>query len=53
MSVLARVIGKRQWELAALCLVLGLIEAISRLPADAIIGVFDVLDGGEDGSSEG
>jgi len=52
-SVLARAIGKRQWELAALCLVLGLIEVVSRLPADAIIGLLDVLDGGEDGSGEG
>ena len=51
-SVLAIAIERRQWELAALCLVLGLLEAVSKLPADAIIGLFDVLDGGEDGSSE-
>ena len=52
-SVLARAIAGRQWELAALCLVLGLLEAVAKLPADAIIGLFDVLDGGEDGSREG
>ena len=39
--------------MAALCLVLGLLEAVAKLPADAIIGLFDVLDGGEDGSREG
>jgi len=38
--------------LAALCLVLGFLEAVSKLPADAIVGMFDVLDGGEDGSEE-
>lgn len=51
-SVLARAIERRQWQVAALCLVLGLLETVSRLPVDAVIGLFDVLDGGEDGSSE-
>jgi len=51
-SVLARAIEKRQWELAALCLVLGLMKALSRLPDDSMIGLFDVLDGGEDGNIE-
>ena len=52
MPALARAISKRRWELAALCLVLGFLEAVSKLPADAIVGMFDVLDGGEDGSEE-
>jgi len=51
-SVLARAIERRQWQVAALCLVLGLLETVSRLPVDAVIGLFDVLNGGEDGSSE-
>jgi hypothetical protein len=51
--VLARAIVKRQWELAALCLVLGFLEAVSKLPADAVVGLFDVLNGGKNDSSEG
>jgi hypothetical protein len=51
-SVLARAIERKQWQVAALCLVLGLLETVSRLPVDAVIGLFDVLDGGEDDTSE-
>ena len=45
MSALATAISTRQWELAALCLLLGLLEAFSRLPADSIEGLLDVLEG--------
>ena len=48
MSALATAISTRQWQLAALCLLLGLWEALSRLPADSIEGLLDVLEG-EDG----
>ena len=45
MSTLAWAISRRRWDLAALCLLLGLAEAISRLPADSVEGLIDILDG--------
>lgn len=45
MSALAWAISKRQWDLAALCLILGLLETLSKLPADSIEGLLDVIDG--------
>ncbi len=39
MSALAGAILGRRWELAALCLVLGILEAVSKLPADAMAGL--------------
>jgi len=48
MSALATAIGTRQWQLAALYLLLGLWEALSRLPADSVEGLIDILEG-EDG----
>lgn len=53
MSGLAQVIGEGQWELAALCLVLGMAETLSRLPADAVEGLLDVLEGEGDGQKKG
>jgi len=52
MSTLARAITTRQWDLAALCLLLGLLEMLSKLPADSIEGVLDILEG-ENGESKG
>lgn len=52
MSTLAMAISSRQWELAALCLLLGLWETLSRLPADSLEGLLDVLEG-ENGKKEG
>jgi hypothetical protein len=48
MSTLATAIGTRQWQLAALYLLLGLWEALSRLPTDSVEGLIDILEG-EDG----
>lgn len=45
MSTLAWAISKRQWDLAALCLLLGLLETFSKLPADSIEGLLDILEG--------
>ena len=42
----------KQWELAALCLLLGMNRALSQLPADSIEGVLDLLEG-EDGPARG
>ena len=53
MSVLTETINNRRWELAALCLLLGLMEAVSKLPPDSVVGLLDVVDGGEDGQKKG
>jgi hypothetical protein len=50
MSTLATAIGSKQWELAALYLLLGLWQKLSQLPADSIEGLLDVLEG-EDGKA--
>ena len=49
MSVLAQAIDSGQWDLAALCLLLGLVGVISKLPADSVNGLIDVVAGGKDG----
>jgi hypothetical protein len=44
MITLARAIATSKWELAALCLLIGLMEELSRIPADSIEGVLDLLE---------
>ena len=44
MSTLASAITRRQWDLAALCLLLGLMETLCRIPTDSIEGVLDILE---------
>ena len=44
MITLARAIATRKWDLAALCLLIGLVEELSRIPADSIEGVLDLLE---------
>lgn len=48
MSVLSEAIAGKNWELAGLCLVLGMLEALSQIPVDSIEGVLDVADGDGD-----
>jgi hypothetical protein len=50
MQALAAAIERKQWELAALCLLLGLTEAAAKLPPEAIEGLLEVLVA-EDGPS--
>jgi hypothetical protein len=49
MSALALAIERKQWELAALYLLLGVSRAAAKLPPDAINGLMEVLsvEGGE------
>ena len=49
MSGLALAIERREWELAALYLLLGVSRAAAKLPPDAIHGLLEVLsaEGGE------
>ena len=48
MSTLAGAIQGKRWELAALCLLLGVTEAAAALPPDAVEGLLEVLAGLED-----
>ena len=48
MSSLAAAIVAEDWRAAAVCLLLGLVTAMSALPADAVAGLVDVVDGGSD-----
>ena len=49
MSTLAVAIQGKRWELAALCLLVGVTEAAAALPPDAVEGLLEVLAGLEDG----
>ncbi len=55
MSALAVAIHEKRWELAALCLLLGVTEAAAALPPDAVEGLLEVLAGleAEDGRPRG
>ncbi|HEU4760129.1 MAG TPA: hypothetical protein VFT91_09140 [Dehalococcoidia bacterium] len=44
MATLAEAIEARQWELAALCLLLGVTRAAAALPPDALEGLLEVLE---------
>ena len=48
MSTLGVAIQGKRWELAALCLLLGVTEAAAALPPDAVEGLLEVLAGLED-----
>ena len=50
MQTLAVAIERKQWQLAALCLLLGLTEAAAKLPPEAVEGLLEVLTA-EDGPS--
>jgi len=43
MQTLAVAIERKHWELAALCLLLGLTGAAAKLPPEAIEGLLEVL----------
>ncbi len=44
MSLLATAIKQQNWQLAALCLLYSLAQALSQLPPDAVEGVLDALE---------
>jgi hypothetical protein len=47
MSALALAIERKEWELAALYLLLGVSQAAAKLPPDAICGLLEVLSAEE------
>jgi hypothetical protein len=52
MSILSEAIKAKQWETAALCLLIGLARAASAVPDDAVEGVIDLLEA-SDGEAGG
>lgn len=44
MAALALAIERKQWELAALYLLLGVVQAAGALPPEAVEGLLDVLE---------
>ncbi len=38
-------IKRKEWELASLCLLMGVVEAAAALPPEAVEGLLDVLAG--------
>lgn len=46
MSVLSAALQREEWEVAALCLLLGLAQSLSRLPPDAVLGLVEMAEGG-------
>ncbi len=48
MGVLSAAIKEERWEEVALCLLVGLLQTASRVPRDALAGLLEALEGGED-----
>ena len=44
-SALTLAIERRDWPLAALCLLLGVSDAASRLPPETLEGLLELLEG--------
>ncbi len=44
MSTLSVAIRNRQWDLATLCLLLGILRAAETLPPDAVEDLLELLD---------
>ena len=45
MGVFAQAVREERWELAALCLVWGMVRALDRLPPDTLESLLEVLEG--------
>lgn len=46
--IFVQAIKEERWELVALCLLLGLVQAAEQLPPDALVSLLDLL-GGDNG----
>lgn len=49
MGILSAALTDERWEEAALCLLIGLLQAGSRVPADALLGLLEALEGEANG----
>ena len=47
MGLLTRAIREEQWEVAARCLLLAALRAVNRLPPNVVVGLLEVLEGGD------
>lgn len=45
MGAVAQAIRAERWDVAALCLIWGMVQALERLPPDALVGLMEVLEG--------
>ncbi len=45
MSRLAIAVERKEWTVVALCLLIGVAEAASKLPPDAVTGLLELLEG--------
>lgn len=43
MAVMSVAVQRRQWDLVAFCLALGVLKAAARIPPDALQGLLDAL----------
>ncbi len=48
-SALALALERQEWSLAALCLLLGVAEAATRLPPETLESLMELLEGPRDG----
>ncbi len=48
-SALALALERQEWPLAALCLLLGVAEAATRLPPETLESLMELLEGPADG----
>ncbi len=51
-SALAVALEKREWSLAAICLLLGVTEAAAKLPPETVESLLELLDRRPDGRQE-
>ncbi len=49
-SVLAMALERRRWDLAALCLLLGVADAAAKLPPETLERLLELLEGAPDDS---
>jgi len=43
-SVLSNAVRQEQWELAALCLLLGMEKTLEKIPPDSLEGMMEMLE---------
>ena len=52
-QTLARAVRRQQWELVALCLLLGLARTLERVPPDTLPALLSLLDPADPGAGRG
>ena len=52
MALLMEAIQEQKWEVAALCLLIGLLRSTLEVPEDALPGLLEALEGEQNGPTE-